>query len=143
MRWDFYLWNGEGTGYEGVSIDGTNFVDANQDVIGRVSVCQDQKALPATPSLRHRHPNCWDGGDVFFNLSTARLTAQLAVGDVAGDYVTTFEIFAKDEIGMPDPSIVSSETLTVRVVPEPGGLGLMMVGLFGFASLRRRRRIEG
>ncbi|MCA9217905.1 MAG: hypothetical protein KDB27_32770, partial [Planctomycetales bacterium] len=137
--YEFYMWNGEGTGYTGISFDGENVLDDAQRKIGRISItgpagATGQSLVSVAPS------SSLDGGDVFFGLDTARLTAQFTPGNLPGEYVSTIEMFSKSDIGMENPAIVSAERLTVQVVPEPTSmlLGFLPVWLLGM-KLRRRR----
>lgn len=137
-QYEFFVWDGEGGAYEGVTISGTDVLNGQQDKIGRVNVTGPEGASGL--SLASLAPSAaLEGGDIFFHQPTARLSAQVSIDDLPGDYVTTIEIFAQDQLGQVDPAIVSSETLTVRVVPEPSSalLSLVAVGSLGF--LRRRR----
>ena len=140
LPYDFLLWNGDGVAYEGVTINGADVLDASMQTIGRVTISAPDGAVGQT--LASLAPSSdIPGGDIFFGLPTAHLTAQLTPGDLPGVYVSKIEIFDKASLGLENPPVVSSETLTVRIVPEPSLLGLYaLLGGTGLQFARRRRR---
>lgn len=138
FAYEFFLWDGDGGAYEGVTIDGNDMLDGAGRKIGQVSIsapdgATGQTLTTAAPSF------ALDGGDIFFGLPTARLTAQLTPGDMPGEYVTTIEMFNKEDIGLDDPRVYSSEVLTVRVVPEPASIVGLLSGIVCLGVFRRRQ----
>ena len=140
LPYEFYLWDGDGGSFTGVRFDGLDVLDESQNKIGRITITGPEGA--AGQALAAPNPSTdIDGGDVFFNRPTARLTAQFTPGGLAGDYVTTIEMFSKDDIGMVNPTIVSTEMLTVNVVPEPTSFGLSLLATCGLGLALRRKRV--
>ena len=140
LPYEFYLWDGDGGSFTGVRFDGLDVLDDSDNKIGRITITGPEGAIGQALAAPNPSTDI-SGGDVFFNRPTARLTAQLTPGDLVGVYVTTIEMFSKSDIGMVDPNIVSTETLTVNVIPEPTSFGLSLLAACGLGLALRRKRV--
>ena len=108
-----------------VDIVGDQLVQ-NGQVVGQYSIdapagAVGQSLLSTGPSTLAKEP--------FFGRETARFGAQLVVGDLPGEYVTTIAL----EGG-------NSSRMVVNVVPEPSMITLMLpLAALGIITWRRRR----